>query len=310
MTRPILFVPVWAFSLLGFYKFNWIQSNSFPFLNCSENFLNILGKIMVFTLSVGAVNIFNQIADVETDEANDGFSVFQKTGLSVRNASFSAIFFVIVSIFIPLFFKWDNIYLFSLSALIIGLIYSFKPTYFTGRPFLDFISNALGFGVIAFAVGWKLAGGNSEFFIISCLPYVLLMCGGSISSTLPDIKGDKVGGKNTTAVFLGEFNAHLLATVFILSAAVFSWFIKDYASLIAAGGSIPFYLIFIFNRADIFREATYKIGGVMLMLVVAFMYPLFIPFSIILFAGTIVYFRLRFHVAYPSLLPIKEKYEN
>lgn len=306
MTRPILFIPVWAFSLLGYYKYEYSSVGAFKFFLISEELFIILGKIMVFTLSVGAVNIFNQVADVEADEANDGFSVFSRSGLSALNANIIAFLIAMLSILIPYFFKWNNIYLFSIGAVITGLVYSFKPTYFTGRPFLDFLTNAFGFGVIAFAVGWILAGGGFENFWLSSLPYILLMCAGSISSTLPDIKGDKIGGKSTTAVVLGEFNAHILATLFIAFTVLFSWIVKDHIALAASGFSLPVYLLFIIKRIDVFKEATYKIGGAMLMLIVALVYPIFIPFSIVLFIGTIVYFRIRFQVSYPSLLPIRE----
>lgn len=306
LTRPVLFVPVWGFSLLGFYKYHWLMNKTFPLFEMSKDFMSVLIKIMIFTFSVGAVNIINQISDIEADKANDGFSVFQKSGLSVLIASLSALFFSLISVLVPLILNWKLIHYFSIAAILIGLVYSLRPTYFTGRPFLDFITNALGFGAVAFAVGWVLAGGDISDFWFAAIPYILLMCAGSISSTLPDIKGDKVGGKNTTAVFLGEFNAHVLATLFIVAAVIFSWFTKDFAALIAGGISLPFYLLFIINKTEFFKEATYKIGGSLLMLIVAIMYPLFIPFSIILFVATLVYFRLRFHVSYPSLIPVKE----
>lgn len=227
MTRPILFVPVWAFALLGYYRFSWHQSQVYPIWQYSESFLIILVKIMTFTLSVGAVNIFNQIADVEADEANDGFSVFQKSDLGIWVTIISAVIISLVSILIPFIFKWDNIYMFSIAAIVIGILYSFKPTYFTGKPIMDFVSNAVGFGVVAFVVGWTLAGGSTDLFIQSSMPYTFLMCAGSISSTLPDIKGDKVGGKLTTAVWLGENKSHLLATIFIVSALSVSIIFED-----------------------------------------------------------------------------------
>lgn len=305
MMRPILFVPVWGFALLGYYKAGYVETGKVPIWNVDNSFLYLLLKISVFSLSVGAVNIFNQIADKKADEINDGFSILNKIEISNKLAFVVASIIAAISILIPLYFKWDSIYIFSISAVLIGFVYSFPPTYFTGRPFVDFITNAIGFGIIAFGVGWTLNGQNFQSILIPSTPYFLMMCAGSISSTLPDIKGDLAGGKLTTAVLLGDKNANLLATFFICLTIVISVINKDFVSLAAGVISFPVYFIYAINKSELFREATYKVGGAMLMAIVALMYPLFIPFSVLLFVLTIIYFRLRFQVAYPSLLPIK-----
>lgn len=308
--RPILFIPVWAFALFGYYRSACLESNRIPLLEIPEGFLLLFLKISVFTLSVGAVNIFNQIADIKADEINDGFSVFLKSGLSRAVALGAGVFIAGISIAVPLFLKWQYVYLFSIAAIFIGVIYSFRPTYFTGRPVLDFLSNAIGFGLVAFGVGWVLGGEISVTLFKESLSYILLMCAGSISSTLPDIKGDKLGGKQTTAVLLGKRKAHVLATLFIIFAGLYSFVNSDSVALTAAIISLPVYLLYLLIEKESFMEATYKVGGGMLMVIAAVMYPLFVPFSIIALLLTVLYFRLRFKVTYPSLLPVKEINEN
>lgn len=51
-------------------------------------------------------------------------------------------------------------------------------------------------------------------------------------------------------------------------------------------------------------EASYKITGGIAMAVAGVVYPLFIPVAAAVFIATWLYFRLRYGVSYPSLIPV------
>ena len=304
--RPVVLIPVWGFSALGFQRA--IRKETLTGITeCWDTMVPAdYGWMLIFSLAVAAVYIMNQITDVEVDRKNSGMPLIAGGIVSIPSAIVLTILFILLSLILPILHQHYFLVLATVSALIIGFFYCFKPFRFSGRPFLDFISNAFGYGVIAFGAGWITAG-KTPFcgsFVINALPYFLLMCGGSISSTLPDIDGDRIDCKNTTAVFLGIMHAHLLAMVFIIGAGIAGILLHDPVAALSAIASLPFYLCFWIRRSRIFMEATYKIGGTFCMIAAFAALPLFIPIAIVVFISTWLYFRIRHGIAYPSLIPV------
>ncbi|MBN1577932.1 MAG: UbiA family prenyltransferase [Chitinispirillaceae bacterium] len=305
--RPVILIPVWGFCALGF-RCAAGERKLFGIVECWQSAsIADYGMILLFSLSVAAVYVMNQIADIEVDRKNGGIPLVARGIVSVPSATVVILICSSFSLFLPLPY---HRYIFSLAAataLITGFLYSFKPFRFSGRPFADFISNALGYGVIAFGVGWAAAGKTpfSGSFLMSSLPYFLLMCGGSISSTLPDIDGDRSDEKNTTGVVLGIMKAHTLALLFIVAALIAGFCVDDFLAVLCAVASLPFYLIFYYKRSSLLMEATYKIGGALCMIAAFSALPFFIPLAAVVFITTWLYFRIRHGIAYPSLVPVK-----
>lgn len=263
--------------------------------------------MLVFSMSVGAVYALNQLADKETDLKNSGFALLAQGGVKPRTAWVAAAVLALCAILGPIA-SAPLVACFSLAALATGCVYSFRPFSFSGRPVLDFLSNAFGYGVVAFGLGWHMAGREllTHSFLAAAAPYFLLMCAGSISSTLPDYEGDLATGKNTTAVVAGRMRAHLLATALVLLAAGTAVYSRDPVALVCAVICLPIYAAYALHPSVHLMEATYKVGGAMLVFLAAFVYPVIaIPSAIVLFA-TVGYFRFRHGVSYPSLLPAHE----
>ncbi len=305
ITRPLLLVPVWGFAAFGYWRCKGFSIADVPrslFLIRPE----VLLWIIIFSLSVAAVYILNQIADIEVDLKNGGKPLIASGVVSPAISMVFAVFLSVVSIAVPLAFSRTTLALLSGLALLIGILYSFKPFSFSGRPFLDFFSNATGYGLIAFGAGWSLAGGEllNKGFLFSALPYFLLMCAGSISSTLPDRPGDLECGKNTTAVVLGNFKAHVIALICLISAGLFSFINPDSVVKICFIGTVPFYLGYLIGPNRFWMEATYKAGGAFTMICAGVLIPLMIPVALIVFLMTWLYFRLRHGVSYPTLVPV------
>lgn len=308
LTRPMLFIPVWGFSAFGYFKgLNGTPAEIISFWKSTP--LEIYISILIFSLSVGVVYILNQIADIEVDKKNGGLPLLAagivKTGPAIR----LAIGLAILSISLPILFSHPGLIFLAAATIITGILYSFKPTFFSGRPFLDFLTNAVGYGVIAFGAGWYCAGRDlfALSFVHASLPYFFLMCAGSISSTLPDIEGDLSDRKITTAVLLGKKKAHLLATAFLISASIFSLINGDYTAFICSVIPLPLYAGYLISKTEILMESTYKVGGGLCVVVSFLALPLFFFFSGIVFIFTWLYFRKRHGVSYPSLVPIRNE---
>lgn len=300
VTRPVVLVPVIGFSLFGVkiaseerVLWQWIS-------------LETVCKLAIFTLSVAAVYIANQLEDYDVDADNDGFPLLVKSGLSKRSATLFTLFLALLSLLLPLGYGDWVLSLFSLATLIIGYLYCFKPFYFTGRPIFDFLSNGLGYGLVAFLVGWNCIKPLSAGALLAAVPYITMMFAGSISSTLPDMAGDEKHQKITTAVKLGKVNAHILATFFLLVTLVLGWCFTDYVAMISAGAALPVYILYLIKPTQSLMEATYKVGGGISMLVIGFVYPLFILLGVLVTLVTILYFRIFHNVVYPSLLPVED----
>jgi 4-hydroxybenzoate polyprenyltransferase len=306
LTRPILIIPVWGFSVFG-YCAGLRRLQCYSLASAWHTMPVVASWMFIFSLSVGAVYALNQIMDKKVDSQNEGFALLVKGGIPVRWAWLSFAGCAAISVFMP-FYSYPVLGFFSLAALILGLLYSCKPMRFSGRPWLDFLTNATGYGFVSFGAGWFLTGAELDMhFLCSALPYFLLMCTGSISSTLPDFDGDSTCGKRTTAVILGKHNAHILATVILGIALVLSIIQHDLIAFACAAFSFPLYVIYVFYQKDVFMEATYKIGCLICIVVASIAFPYIGAATAAAVLLTIAYFRFRHRVLYPSLLPVSSK---
>jgi 4-hydroxybenzoate polyprenyltransferase len=306
LSRPVLFIPVWAFSIFGYWNAQGMPLHDLPRFWSSVPFSTCVW-IFIFSCAVGSVYVSNQIADIDVDRNNGGLPLLAAGKVSMRSSVVMACTLGIIAIVIPLFYRHHAITALSLTALLIGAVYNFKPARLSGRPLFDFIANAAGFGIIAFGAGWHLGGGPllSPILFIHALPWFSLMCAGSISSTLPDIEGDRRDGKITTAVRFGTRRAHALATAFIVLAAITALVNKDHAAFLCAAGAFPFYIMYSIRRSTALMEATYKAGGGFCMVAAGVLFPQFAAAAGVVFFSTWLYFRLRHQTAYPSLVPVK-----
>jgi 4-hydroxybenzoate polyprenyltransferase len=296
LTRPVVVVPVWGFCAFGVYAGS--GSRIFTHLEPYQYLL-----ILLYSLSPACVYVLNQIADYEVDARNGGFPLLVRGGISNTAAWVCAAVCGSASIVGPLLMGYPLISVLSLIAIALGYVYSFKPFSLSGRPFCDFLTNAFE-ALLAFSAGWVIAGGtiSAERICAAALPYFLLMCAGSISSTLPDINGDKECGKITTAVRFGPMAAHIMAFIILAATVGASLFPSiDLLALACAAAAIPTYIPYIIKPKPEYMELTYKVGGAAIMIAASLAMPLLLPAGLLIFIATKVYFRKRHGVSYPSL---------
>ncbi|MDR0304875.1 MAG: UbiA family prenyltransferase [Chitinispirillales bacterium] len=309
ITRPVVLVPVWGFALFG-YRISSQTSNIFQTINFS-----VILQILLFSLSAASIYVLNQIADRKVDADNSGFPLLLKSEITNKTVWVLASILAVLSTAVPFFCGHKNISALSLASILLGIAYCFAPFSFSRKPVLDFLSNALGYGTIAFSVGWILGGErinieiNSDF-LRSMFPYFWMMAAGSISSTLPDYESDKANKKITTAVYFGKKTAHFVAIGCILSSIVSAVYNgKDFVALCASLIAMILYVLYVvFPQNEKLMEACYKIGGAVSILIIGLFFPILIISGMIIVVSSVLYFRIFYNVFYPSLLPAKEKF--
>lgn len=307
LARPVVWIPVWGFCVFGYFS-GLVHFGVFSFKAAWSHQLPVFCRILVFSFSVGSVYVLNQIADRRVDEKNSGFPLLVKGNITLWIAWGAMLVLALASLCIPLFHR-PTLSAFAATALFLGILYSVRPMAFAGRFLLDFVTNATGYGIVAFGAGWYLSGAEffSWSFAVTSAPYFFLMCAGSISSTIPDYEGDKKCGKNTTAVTIGTVKAHILASCCLCAGLGIALLSKNWVPVICAGLGMPFYIVFCFHKTEKTMEATYKIGGMISMVAAGILFPILIPASLFTLIATVLYFRIRYHVTYPSLVPVSNE---
>jgi 4-hydroxybenzoate polyprenyltransferase len=308
--RPTLLFPVWTLVFLGYY---WglldAQTRSFRplmFPGTSMIFLldanpQLWGTICLYSMLAGATYIINQFADREPDELNNKLYLVARGYVKppVIKAE-AALLFAIAIAWAALWYYNKPGYLILIGlSVALGVIYSAPPFRLKGRPLLDLLANAIGYGAIAFLVGWAATAPITADAILRTLPYVLCVGAAFVNTTLPDLKGDSARGDRTTGVWLGLRRSCQLSLILLTGAILSAWLFRDGIALITGVVCLPFFVYINFNRRTTAIITATRIG----ILTLTFFACIVFPYYFILFAATLFfvrwYYRARFGVKYP-----------
>ncbi|MGQ9464565.1 MAG: UbiA family prenyltransferase [bacterium] len=294
--RPLILVPVWDFFLIG----NYLASPQNKFI--IKPFLG-LG---VYTMLMGGIYILNQITDIRTDHLNKKLFIIAEGFIPLRNAYIEMFLLWSISLFLSFFF---GIYFFSfaLISLMIGILYSLPPIKLKGRPIFDTVSNGIGYGMINFVMGWLMQSPFEWYLLFRFLPYFLSISAVFINTTIVDIEGDKKSGDITTAVFLGERFSYILSSILMMGGMFTAIIQNDLICLIPAAVSLPLFIYdagyCLLNR-KINRKLTilsFRLPGLLFTIITCIIYPIYIPYLLIVFIGMKIYYKKRFQMDYPTL---------
>jgi 4-hydroxybenzoate polyprenyltransferase len=191
LLRPTLFLPLWIFFLLGAHYGE------------GEISLGAVSVFILYTMLMGGVYIFNQIVDRESDRKNKKLFLISDGLIPLKNAYIEMSVLFIIAVF-GSFLLGLNIFSAFMISLFFGITYSLPPVETKGKPFLDIIWNATGYGVLAFIVGWLSVAEASIAMFLIAIPYFFAVAAVFVNTTIPDIEGDRGEGKVTTGVFLGK----------------------------------------------------------------------------------------------------------
>ncbi|MDI6840334.1 MAG: UbiA family prenyltransferase [bacterium] len=297
LLRPALFVPVWTFFLLGFYR----GTSFFDGPEIHQILKPFTLAFVLYTLLMGGVYILNQIIDIESDRINKKLYLLSEGYIPVKQAWIwmMSLFAAALTLSIPFTTQFKIILLLSL---LIGILYSVPPFKFKGRPILDLLSNSFGYGTLAFSLGWLVGNPFSKETLIFSLPYFFAVGAVFLNTTIPDIEGDRKTNELTTGVLLGERRIYWLSTVFLFISLGFAICLKDWLCVIACCCSIPLFILALIKHNLKTCFISIRIGAPILVILIGIKFIWFIPLLIILFLAIRIYYKYRFNIIYPKIV--------
>ena len=136
----------------------------------------------------GGCYIVNQIADRETDEVNGKLYLIERGYVRITILKLEATILILGAIIWSILLFRNNIpYLVLIAiSIVLGLMYSVRPIRLKGKPIIDLIANAIGYGCVAFLIGWVSVLSISLVALQSSIPYVLCVAAAFVNTTLPN----------------------------------------------------------------------------------------------------------------------------
>jgi len=307
--RPLLLMPAWTMLLLGYYngvgeKLVTAQSiGGMPVIWRPDG--KIFITLLLYSLLMGAVYILNQISDSHTDAINGKLHLVAQEYMKKRTLKIQAGVMLLISALIA-FLQFPSIYVYLiLLSIILGVLYSVPPIRLKGKPILDLLTNAFGFGLVAFAVGWTSSTAFSMDIVLKCSPYVICISAAFINTTIPDMRGDRQNGDITTGIFLGIRKSCIVSTILVGIVPLVSLLLGDFICLTASVLSLPF---FIYMTVSNWNEQSPNFSAISLstkvsLMLLSLLVAIFIPLYFILLVMTLllmkVYYQMRFGISYP-----------
>lgn len=290
--RPLLLTPAWSFYLLGAGEV--ARGSSRPLL-IPPSPATIIS--LTFILTCGY--LINQIFDRESDRVNKKVFFLAEGIFSTWGVlAMAVISFLAASYFFhrsPSMVRTP-----LLLALVLALTYSLPPIRLCSRPFFDTAANAVGFGGLAFVLGYAAGAGRYGRSPLLAAPYVLLVASTFLLTAVLDYEGDRQVGKTSSAVRLGKKSALRVAALlgvgaFISSLACSHMFA---AALTLLALPAPFYA----RQGDRKRVSLAVQATTMLVILAASsQWPLYLAAIIPLVVLSRYYYRRRFGLIYPGV---------
>ena len=311
--RPTLLLPVWTLVLLGHYGalsetstyagLRTIQLSFLPKLTILlRPKIELLGTLCLYSMLMGAIYIVNQICDKETDTANNKLFLVSQGYVKLRLLVLEAAMLLVSAVaWAGLWFGNNLSYLILIAlSILLGVIYSVRPVRLKGKPFLDLLANAFGYGGIAFLIGWAVVSPINSEALRRIIPYVLCVGAAFVNTTLPDLKGDSAYGDRTIGVKLGVKLSCLLSLLLLVGAILAAWWVRDMIPLGTALLCLPPFIYMNFRREPRVIIFATRAGIFILSLIACVL----VPFYLILLTGSLIfvrwYYSVRFGITYPG----------
>jgi len=253
------------------------------------------------TLISAHIYVLNQIYDRESDRLNRKLFLIADGYVKVGEAWIFTLLLLLTS-FVSGYFVGRQFLLLLSAGAVVGTLYSLPPFRLKGRPFIDALSNALGYAVLNVAAGYVSVRADLAEALSITPPYLFAVIGLYLNTTVPDIPGDRRAGLRTTGVVLGIRRTLGLGALAVLATLLASLWPRMNAFMLGVSSiSLPFY-VWAFLRADEFwAKLSYRISGLAFILLLIVKFPPFIVPSLAVLVALKAYYRLRFGLDYPSL---------
>lgn len=247
---------------------------------------------------MGAVYILNQLTDIRTDAVNAKLFLLAEGRVSVRFAVGEMATLAGLGFLGGLLGDVAIRGLFVASG-ILGVAYSTPPFRLKGRAGWDLTANALGYGVVAFGVGWGAVEPLSREMWTLSIPYALSVAATFAFTTIPDIPGDTSAGDKTLGVLLGTRKTGALGIGCLFLACLGAVLVRDYLLFTALIPSTTAYL-WAWRQGEVLLLLRVTQGVIFgLALVAAVGVPVYAFWLVLVVGWTRWYYRHRFGMRYP-----------
>jgi 4-hydroxybenzoate polyprenyltransferase len=300
--RPLILIPAWSFFLLGAAAGSDRSLITGTRWSLPDGFA-CLSAIMI------TAYLLNQIFDQESDRRNDKCQYLTRGIFTVRTVVFMATCFFLVASYLfrstessqraPLVF-----------ALVLSLTYSLPPLRLVARPFADIVANAVGYGGIAYVIGYGALSPLTIDTVLRAAPYVFLVGATFLYTTILDVDGDRDSEKKTTTVYIGVKRSAELACYLAGAGLVWAFVIslRAYGDWLSAVLLAVAQIIFVLGalrlrRSDRTAEVSSNIvqaATVIVTIPAAIAWPAYLLLIVPLAVISRLYYRARFNVDYPG----------
>ena len=304
LLRPTLLLPVWAFFLIGVHS-SKIKS-LFDLKPVFTLDTPLIGGLFAYTLLMGAVYVMNQIYDIETDKRNKKLFLLSEGYIGLNTAwIFTALLIILSYVTIRVLFA-DNTninWIWALS-LALGIMYNVPPLKFKGKPILDLLSNAIGYGALNVMFGIAAVGYSEPIskMFISVLPYVFAVGSVFLLTTIPDIPGDREANEFTTGVVFGPKPTALIALILMIFAFLTATLLRNPIIFYPSLFSLPLYLRAFLRTDDPTVKLAYRLSAAIFAVLLSIKIPLYFLLGVLTFIALKLYYRWRFQLNYPSFV--------
>ena len=293
--RPTLFFPIWTIALVGAYAAKR-YSESWEPLGFWYGFI----VFTLYTLTIGAVYLINNIIDRRNDAANNKVFLIADEFIPPHRALVYLSLLLIVITALSIMVSIKLFWWFAAMFLILGVAYSVPPFSLKDRPVGGLLTNVVsGFGLFGF--GWYLYApidGISVWW--HSLPYVIAWVSISMLTTIPDSYGDALDQKETVAVAIGHSKTQDYAFLLLGAALLFSFLTWDWVIGVTGLMALPFYTNMWRKRSVQSTLMAIRWGISFLSFSMFFAFPPYFIACFILFFLARWYYRGRFNIDYPT----------
>ena len=292
--RPMLQLPIWSVYLVSLHFHSELSGDRFSW----NDLLIMAGISLIFS---GAAYL-NQVFDFETDRINNKVGFLQRGFLDQTGLLRWCLVLMAVPLLISPLLSWLAMFI-AAQLVLLSILYSTPPFRMKDRMLGGFFANAWGHGfLVCLAIMPDMTLHNAGLLGWDNPFYFFLAVGATyILTTIPDRVGDAASGKRTVAVVMGRNGALAVAAVLLGLADLVAWHSGYLLLSILAVIGVLFVLAALVIKNETSVRLAAKVPLLLLTLLAAYWYPVYLVFVVALLILTRAYYRRRFDLVYPEL---------
>jgi 1,4-dihydroxy-2-naphthoate octaprenyltransferase len=172
------------------------------------------------------------------------------------------------------------------------------------------MANAVGYGGVAFLLGFTIADASVSRGAWVAVPYVLLVASTFLHTTILDDAGDRAANKISTTVLIGVSRSVVLAAVLHGAAVVTAILTMSPTAIAITAVSLPVTLVSVKNRSRRMSSFVIQANTLIVTVGAALVWPVYLALVIPLVGLSRYYHGKRFGITYPGPSPGSASQKN